>query len=71
MLFLKYLLLSAGIAMFVIAAGILTYDLYLLVAYRRSRLAPAGEATPVPLPPPDVRSQCAPINARPRPHLCD
>jgi len=31
MLLLKYLLLSAGIAMFVIAAGILTYDAYLLI----------------------------------------
>jgi regulator of protease activity HflC (stomatin/prohibitin superfamily) len=59
MLLLKYLLVGAGIAMFVIAAGILTYDLYLLVAYRRSRLAPAGEATPVPLPPPDVRWRTA------------
>jgi regulator of protease activity HflC (stomatin/prohibitin superfamily) len=38
MLFLKYLLLSAGIAMFVIAAGILTYDAYLLIAYQRRRL---------------------------------
>jgi hypothetical protein len=28
MLLLKYLLLSAGIAMFVIAAGILSYDAY-------------------------------------------
>jgi SPFH domain / Band 7 family len=38
MLLLKYLLLSAGIAMFVIAAGILTYDAYLLLAYQRRRL---------------------------------
>jgi len=38
MLFLKYLLLSAGIAMFVIAAGILTYDAYLLIAWQRRRL---------------------------------
>ncbi len=44
MLLLKYLLLSAGIAMFVIAAGILTYDAYLLIAYQRRRLHadPAG-----------------------------
>ncbi len=50
MLLLKYLLLSAGIAMFVIAAGILTYDLYLLLLYRRARLHP--EAGPVPAPSP-------------------
>jgi len=44
MLLLKYLLLSAGIAMFVIAAGILTYDAYLLVAWQRRRLHPDPEA---------------------------
>jgi regulator of protease activity HflC (stomatin/prohibitin superfamily) len=51
MLLLKYLLLSAGIAMFVIAAGILTYDAYLLVAYQRRCLHadPAG-GTPGPAP---------------------
>ena len=38
MLFLKYLLLTAGIAMFVIAAGILAYDAYLLIAWQRRRL---------------------------------
>jgi regulator of protease activity HflC (stomatin/prohibitin superfamily) len=38
MLLLKYLLLTAGIAMFVIAAGILTYDAYLLIAWQRRRL---------------------------------
>lgn len=53
MLFVKYLLLSAGIAMFVIAAGILTYDAYLLIAYRRSLLSP-DRTTPLP-PPPAVR----------------
>ena len=37
MLFLKYLLLGIGITMFVIAAGILSYDAYLLILYRRSR----------------------------------
>jgi len=44
MLLLKYLLLSAGIAMFVIAAGILTYDAYLLIAWQRKRVSfdPAG-----------------------------
>jgi len=50
MLFVKYLLLSAGIAMFVIAAGILTYDAYLLIYYRRGRLYPEG-TTPIPPPP--------------------
>ncbi len=51
MLLLKYLLLSAGIAMFAIAAGILTYDAYLLIAYRRRRLNLDPEAgVPVPAP---------------------
>lgn len=50
MLLLKYLLVSAGIMMFVVAAGILIYDLYLLLAYRRARLLPPGD-TPLPLPP--------------------
>ncbi len=44
MLLLKYLLLSAGIAMFVIAAGILTYDAYLLIAWQRRRVNPDPEA---------------------------
>ena len=44
MLFLKYLLLSAGIAMFVIAAGILSYDAYLLIVWQRRRLHPDPEA---------------------------
>src|SRR5271157_6620835 len=43
MLLLKYLLLSAGIAMFVIAAGILSYDAYLLIAWQRRRLHPDPE----------------------------
>ena len=58
MLLLKYLLLSAGIAMFVIAAGILTYDAYLLIAWQRRRLnfdpeagalGPAPGLVPMPL----------------------
>jgi hypothetical protein len=36
MLLLKYLLLSLGIAMFAIAAGILIYDAYLLLAWQRN-----------------------------------
>jgi len=47
MLFVKYLLLGAGIAMLAIAAGILTYDLYLLIAHKRGRLYPEG-TTPLP-----------------------
>jgi hypothetical protein len=35
MMLLKYMLLSAGIAMFVIAAAILTRDAYLFIAGRR------------------------------------
>src|ERR1700679_1709795 len=51
MLLLKYLLLSAGIAMFVIAAGILAYDAYLLMAYQRRWLhADPAVGTPGPVP---------------------
>ena len=57
MLLLKYLLVGAGVAMFVIAAGILTYDLYLLVAYRRSRLNVSGDSPPASAP--DVRWRTA------------
>ncbi len=49
MLLLKYLLLSAGIAMFAIAAGILSYDAYRLIAWQRRRLNFDPEkATPAP-----------------------
>src|SRR2546430_9808165 len=51
MLLLKYLLLSAGIVMFVIAAGILSYDAYLLIAWQRKRLnldPSAGAPGPAP-----------------------
>jgi SPFH domain / Band 7 family len=51
MLMLKYLLLTAGIAMFVVAAGILTYDAYLLIAYQRRRLnLDPGAGAPGPAP---------------------
>src|SRR5271156_3806807 len=51
MLLLKYLLLTLGIAMFAIAAGILTCDGYLLLAWQRKRLHPDPEAgAPVPAP---------------------
>jgi len=49
MLFVKYLLLSAGIGMFVIAAGILAYDYSLFLAHRRRLVYPEG-ATPPPEP---------------------
>jgi hypothetical protein len=49
MLFVKYLLLSAGIGMFVIAAGILAYDYSLFLAHRR-RLVYAEGTTPPPEP---------------------
>src|ERR1700730_4528480 len=51
MLLLKYLLLIAGVAMFVIAAGILTYDAYVLIAWQRRRLnldPAAGAPGPAP-----------------------
>jgi regulator of protease activity HflC (stomatin/prohibitin superfamily) len=44
MLYLKYLLVAAGIAMFVIAAGILSYDAYLFFVYRRRLALPEGAA---------------------------
>lgn len=40
MLYLKYLLVAAGIAMFIIAAAILSYDAYLFFAYRRRLSSP-------------------------------
>jgi hypothetical protein len=52
MLLLSYLLVSAGITMFVVAAAILIYELYVLLAYRRAGLAPVAL---VPLPPPAIR----------------
>jgi regulator of protease activity HflC (stomatin/prohibitin superfamily) len=55
MLLLKYLLLSLGIAMFVIAAGILIYDAYLLIAWRRRRLHRDPEAGGAPGPAPATR----------------
>ncbi len=52
MLFVKYLLLSAGIGMFVIAAAILAYDYSLFVAHRRRLVYPEGTTPP---PEPTVR----------------
>jgi regulator of protease activity HflC (stomatin/prohibitin superfamily) len=56
MLFLKYLLMTGGIGMMVVAAGILMYDLSLELRYRR---AMAADGT-VPLPaPPQIRWRTA------------
>ncbi len=56
MLFLKYLLMTVGIGMIVVSAGILTYDLMLELRYRR---AMASDGT-VPLPaPPQIRWRTA------------
>jgi regulator of protease activity HflC (stomatin/prohibitin superfamily) len=58
MLLLKYLLLTAGISMFVIAAAILAYDAYQLLAHQRRRLHPDPEAADpnlAPVPSPSVR----------------
>ncbi len=49
MLFLKYLLMTVGIGMIVVSAGILTYDLMLELRYRRA-MASDG-AVPLPAPP--------------------
>lgn len=55
MLLLKHLLLILGIVMFVIAAGILINDTYLLIAWRRRRLHPDPEAGAAPGPAPAAR----------------
>jgi regulator of protease activity HflC (stomatin/prohibitin superfamily) len=55
MLFLKYLLMIGGIGMFVVAAAILGYDLYLEIRYRRMM---AAGSTPLP-PAPRVRWRTA------------
>jgi regulator of protease activity HflC (stomatin/prohibitin superfamily) len=48
MLFLKYLLMTGGIAMMVVATGILIYDLTREVRYRRAMEAEGSVALPVP-----------------------
>jgi regulator of protease activity HflC (stomatin/prohibitin superfamily) len=56
MLFLKYLLMTGGIGMMVVAAGILMYDLSLELRYRRAM----GADGTVPLPaPPQIRWRTA------------
>src|SRR5215472_7170417 len=46
MLLLKYLLMWGGIAMMVIAAGMLLYDLYFEIEYRKARAAGGTEPLP-------------------------
>ena len=46
MLFLKYLLMTGGVGMILIAVGILAYDLMMEVQYRRAMAA--GGTTPLP-----------------------
>src|SRR6266550_4107435 len=48
MLFLKYLLTSSGIAMMVIAAGILAYDFYLEIRHRQAQATPEASPTAAP-----------------------
>jgi regulator of protease activity HflC (stomatin/prohibitin superfamily) len=48
MLFLKYLLTSSGIAMMVIAAGILAYDFYLEIRNRQAQATPEAAPTAAP-----------------------
>src|SRR5438128_1733455 len=48
MLFLKYLLMSGGIAMIVIAAGILAYDFYLEIRHRQAQATPEAAPTAAP-----------------------
>lgn len=52
MLFLKYLLMSGGIGMVLMAVGILTYDVYLEMQYRKALATPGPEQLP---PVPQVR----------------
>src|SRR5229473_5482753 len=49
MLFVKYLLMTGGIVMMLIAVGILTYDVYLELRYRRALFtAGTGPLPPIP-----------------------
>src|SRR5437762_1352301 len=48
MLFLKYLLTSSGIAMMVIAAGILAYDFYLEIKHHQAQATPEAAPTAAP-----------------------
>jgi regulator of protease activity HflC (stomatin/prohibitin superfamily) len=48
MLFLKYLLMLGGIGMITVAAGILAFDFYLEMKYRKALASNAGPIPPVP-----------------------
>src|SRR5437588_12260634 len=48
MLFVKYLLMTSGIGMILAAVGILSYDVYLELAYRRA-MAPTGPDQRLPI----------------------
>jgi len=50
MLALRYLLITGGLGMIFAAVGILTYDLYRELLYRRALAAPAGEGAAPPRP---------------------
>lgn len=48
MLALKYLLMCGGFGMILVAVGILGYDLYAEVLYRRALATPAATVPPIP-----------------------
>src|SRR5919201_7103132 len=50
MLLLKYLLTLAAMGMFAVAVAILTFDVYLLIQYRRLLAKGQAESTPTPRP---------------------
>ena len=59
MLALKYLLIAGGLGMILVALGILLYDLYNEILYRRAQAAPAGTVVVPPKPQPRWRISLA------------
>ncbi|HUC29841.1 MAG TPA: SPFH domain-containing protein [Candidatus Acidoferrum sp.] len=59
MLALKYLLIAGGLGMILVALGILLYDLYNEILYRRALAAPAGTVVVPPKPQPRWRLSLA------------
>src|ERR1700756_5232125 len=59
MLALKYLLIAGGLGMILVALGILLYDLYNEILYRRALAAPAGTVVVPPKPQPRWRISLA------------
>jgi len=59
MLALKYLLIAGGLGMILVALGILLYDLYNEILYRRALAAPAGTVVVLPKPQPRWRISLA------------